>query len=177
MWTSHPWFVKRRAFFLKAVVATILIIAGWQYFKAHYRIGIATQAATCLPGWRVLLIALDDRQPHTDAVYAFRARGIETVFDGKTFFPDGTEFAKVVSAVPGDRIAVGEEITSVNGEPRARGLALHRTLGKPTTAFVRTMTVPPEHYFFLGLSYDSYDGRYWGFVHANQIIGRAYRLL
>lgn len=170
------WFVSRRAFLLKAAIVTAVVLAATGYFRANYRIGIATQASTCLPGWRVFLVDLNDRRPSRGDVYAFRASGIEVQLDGHRFFPDGTLLAKEVAGMPGDLISVTEATTSVNGTPKGQGLALSRTLKREPKSFVRDAQVPVGHYFFMGRTYDSYDGRYWGYVRADQIIGRAIKL-
>jgi type IV secretory pathway protease TraF len=72
---------------------------------------------------------------------------------------------------------VTREGTTVNGAAVAEGLALARTLGRQASAFARTERVADGHYFFMGRSHDSYDGRYWGYVRADQIVGRAMKLL
>jgi hypothetical protein len=67
---------SRRRFFIQAAIVTVALWLSMEWFKAHYRIGIATQQSTCLPGWRVFLMDLDDRIPRRDAIYAFRTKGI-----------------------------------------------------------------------------------------------------
>jgi conjugal transfer pilin signal peptidase TrbI len=79
--------------------------------------------------------------------------------------------------LPGDEVEVTREQTTVNGAPVGEGLALAGTLGRQVSAFARTERVPDGHYFFMGRSHDSYDGRYWGYVAADQIVGRAMKLL
>lgn len=170
------WFVSRKAFFVKAALIALVLLAAAAYFRANYRIGIATQASTCLPGWRVFIVNLNDRVPTRGEVYAFRANGIAVNINGQVFFPDGTLLAKEVAGVPGDRITVTTATTNVNDTEKGQGLALSRTLQRQAESFVRNEHVPNGHYFFMGRTYDSYDGRYWGYVRADQIIGRATKL-
>jgi conjugal transfer pilin signal peptidase TrbI len=170
------WFASRKAFIVKAALVTAALLAGAAYFRAHYRVGIAPQASICLPGWRVFLVNLDDRTPVRGQVYAFVARGITVRLDGQTFFADGTLIAKEVAGVPGDEVSVTEKRTMVNGVPKGQGLALARTLARSAESFTRHERVPDGHYLFMGLTRDSYDGRYWGYVRADQVMGRATRL-
>jgi len=71
---------------------------------------------------------------------------------------------------------VTEETVAVNREAVARGLALAERLGHRPADFVRTVTVPPDQYFVIGRSEDSFDSRYYGFVADEHIIGPAWRL-
>lgn len=168
---------RRRRFLLQAGAITVALWSSMAWFKAHYRIGIATQSSTCLPGWRVFLMDLDDRTPRRHAIYAFRTRGIVvTLPTGQTLFRDGTEIAKIVAGLPGDLVEVARDVTRVNGVVEGEGLDLARTLRKNPEDFVRRDTVPAGHYLFMGRTRDSYDGRYWGYVRADQIVGRAYHL-
>lgn len=175
--SPRNWFVSRRPFLLKAALITVALLGAMAWFRTHYRIGIATQASTCLPGWRVFLVDLRDRAPKRGDIYAFAARGIVVKIGGHTFFADGTLIAKEVAGLPGDEVEVTRERTTVNGAAVGEGLALARTLGRQASAFTRTERVPDGHYFFMGRSHDSYDGRYWRYVAADQIVGRAMKLL
>ena len=66
---------------------------------------------------------------------------------GLKLYPDGTNMIKILK---------GSEI-----EPER---------------FDRDYIVEPGHYFMMGEHFRSYDSRYWGTVHENQIVGRAYPL-
>ncbi|BAU49633.1 peptidase [Sulfurifustis variabilis] len=175
--SPRNWFASRRRFLIKAALITVALLGATAWFRTHYRIGIATQASTCLPGWRVFLVDLGDRAPKRGGIYAFAARGIVVKIGGHTFFTDGTLIAKEVAGLPGDEVEVTRERTTVNGAAVGEGLALARTLGRQASAFARSEHVPDGHYFFMGRSHDSYDGRYWGYVAADQIVGRAMKLL
>lgn len=168
---------SRRRFLIQAAIVTVVLWLPIEWFKAHYRLGIVTQQTTCLPGWRVFLMDLDDRTPKRDAVYTFRAKGIAvTLPGGPTLFRDGTEIAKIVAGLPGDLVEVGRDVTRINGVVAGKGLDLARTLKKQPEDFVRRDSVPAGHYLFMGRTRDSYDGRYWGYVRADQVVGRAYHL-
>jgi len=51
-----------------------------------------------------------------------------------------------------------------------------RTLKRPPDDFLRDDVVPPGHLWMMGATADSFDSRYWGFLHEQQVIGRAYAL-
>ena len=71
---------------------------------------------------------------------------------------------------------VGLESVRINGVEVGKGLALARTLKRPPSDFLRDELVPPEHLWVMGATADSFDSRYWGFLPARQVIGRAYAL-
>jgi signal peptidase I len=97
------------------------------------------------------------------------------------------DLVKRLVGLPGDRIDVRQKQLYVNGTRVADdGYAIHRDprLGTERNAFnlllfrrdnFGPLTVPPEHYFFLGDNRDfSHDSRYWGAVPAHYIKGRAF---
>ena len=78
--------------------------------------------------------------------------------------------------MPGDRVSVGPETVRINGARVGEGLALAGTLKRPPGDFLRDDVVPPGHLWVMGATADSFDSRYWGFLHEQQVIGRAYAL-
>jgi signal peptidase I len=119
---------------------------------------------------------------------------------------DGTRLIKRIVALPGDTVAMKDEVLVVNGVPS--GYRLLKTAPEPlgngaaTTArryeeitpggqrVVQTLddvgayrsfgpvVVPADHYLMLGDNRDnSADSRYFGFVPRNLLIGRAERIL
>ncbi len=175
------WVGQNKRFLIKAAIVSIITVVvvetsmGW--YAKHYRIVFPLQKEACLPDWNLAWVDFADRAPKRGDVYAFHAKGIKVrLSDGGEYFADGTQMMKVVAGVPGDRIDVGADVTRVNGVVEGTGLALLKTVNKPPEEIVRHVVVPPGHYFFMGRTYNSYDGRYWGFVSADQIIGKGHRI-
>lgn len=162
----QPW----GRFAVKAAVVAVGILAAQSYLFDRFRIAINAQVQSCLPGIRVLLIDTFDREPVRGGIFAYRARGLAPVFG------DGTLMGKIVDAVPGDLVEVDGSGVHVNGASVVEGLPLADRLGASVQDLSWTAVVPEGRYLLLGRTDVSYDGRYWGFVAADQIEGRAYPL-
>lgn len=160
----------RPRFAVQAALLTVCMVAGWAWLAERYRLGIDPQISRCLPDTRVVLIDQDAALPARGDLVAFRAANLAPLFR------DGTVLVKILVGLPGDRIAVTEEAVAVNHRTVARGLALAERLGHRPADFVRTAMVPPNHYFVIGQSEDSFDSRYYGFIAVEHVIGPAWRL-
>lgn len=156
-------------FMVKAVAMSIVFGAGAFYLTSRYSIGIDAQEHTCLP-WRVFVIDKQDKSVTRGEIYAFSAQKMEP------FFPKGTQIIKVADGIPGDIVKVGPEAVTVNGASVGEGLALSEKLKKPATRYVRQEIVPQEKFWFMGRTLDSFDSRYWGYVDAKDVLGKAYPL-
>jgi signal peptidase I len=109
------------------------------------------------------------------------ARGDVVVFK----YPEDPErdFIKRVIGLPGDTLEVRRKVVHVNGrpleEPYVHFLQPATPVGNEVTSFdVREnygpVTVPPGNYFVMGDNRDnSQDSRYWGFLPAHYVKGRA----
>jgi signal peptidase I len=116
-------------------------------------------------------------------------RGDVVVF---VFPPDPTkDFIKRVIGIPGDKVQVKDGKVFLNGvempdphahfdvPPQERSAVTPRDNFPPRSpgdpnADPGPVTVPPGKYLMMGDNRDhSYDGRFWGFVDANQVEGRA----
>lgn len=170
------WFLVKAGLLLGA-----LFVAG-SMFSERYRIGITSQAVTCIPGYRVFLIDTQNKKPERGAIFAFKARGVtpwleEAVPEARPLIPhfaDGKMLVKYMEAVPGDVVEVTQNGVAVNGVHVADGLKLSATLRKRERIFVRAERLPDGAYWFGGKTYDSFDSRYWGIVDNTQLVGRAY---
>ncbi len=161
-----PW----RPFLLKAALLTATLAFSFDYIAKRYRLGIDWQVERCLPDTHAVLIDLRSDIPKRGGLIAFRGQGLEPLFT------DGTHMVKILVGLPGDRIEITPNRTTVNGIEVATGLHLAERLGQPPEAFARSFIVPDGHYFGVGKSDNSFDSRYFGLIRQDQIIGKAWRL-
>jgi signal peptidase I len=102
---------------------------------------------------------------------------------------DGTVLLKRVAAIPGDRVAVRAGLLWLNGAPvqvtrgpdgpvEHLGSRPHRIrLNGPPGPDLGPLRVPPRRYLLLGDNRgDSHDGRYFGLVKRDLILGKATRI-
>ncbi|BCO09270.1 hypothetical protein GF1_16460 [Desulfolithobacter dissulfuricans] len=91
------------------------------------------------------------------------------------FQQDGKRLIKIVGCAPGEWLDVhrGEYFCG----DRFLGKALTRdSKGNPLPRFVYKGVVPPGNFFMTGEHVQSYDSRYTGFVHADDVEYKAYPL-
>jgi signal peptidase I len=126
--------------------------------------------------------------PHRGDIFVFKTNGIAGI--GQSDGPS-EHFIKRLAGVPGNSLRIDEPNLFINGEPasnfvfqrvesRKNGYTGYtnqhgqqeqrmRYLATPTD----TVTIPPESYFALGdNSANSLDSRYWGFVPAENVVGK-----
>lgn len=156
------------AFLLKGIPLAVVLAGGVVLLAGRFSLAIATQAALCLPPYRVWLIDKGDTKPVRGEIFAFKAKGLAPVFS------DGTNIVKVLQGMPGDQVSVSTAVTTINGSVVGEGLAVATQYHIDPQRYVRQGRIEPEHFWFLGRTLDSFDSRYWGSVERSQIFGRAY---
>ena len=98
--------------------------------------------------------------------------------------PEREAFIKRVIGLPGEKVELREGKVYINNKPLQENVYLSSTVktfveacnsgGRQPPFLAQPQTVPPNYYLMLGDNRDnSYDGRCWGVVPRNNIIGRA----
>ena len=113
---------------------------------------------------RVFLI-VKGTTPEVGDYVAFR-------FQGSRYYKKGRTFIKVIAGNEGDFLEIKDRCFLLN--KKLLGCAKEKDReGRPVEPFAFTDIIPRDKIFVLGISKDSYDSRYFGFVDKNQVIGRA----
>jgi signal peptidase I len=162
----------------KAIVyIAIIIFSGIvnttisEYLKNNivqaYKIPAGSMKPTLLIGDHILV----DRKPSARDP----KRGDIIVFE----FPEDPEkdFIKRVVAIEGDTVAIRDKQLFINGEAVKESYIVHKEspiLPKGPRDNFELVKVPDSSYFVMGDNRDnSYDSRFWGFVHKSKIRGTA----
>lgn len=165
----EPW----GRFARKAALVLVGIVILWALVGARYRLGIDAQRNLCLPPYRWFVIDTFDRRIQRNQLIAFRATEAMVPY----FQPEQTVIKRVVG-VPGDRVSVTAQGTTINGvlQPESAP-ALAQNLGLSQAHWgVDALSIPLGHLWVMGATGDSFDARYWGVLPQSQVIGRAYAL-
>ena len=105
-----------------------------------------------------------------DFLFQGPERGDIIIFNPQTAGTDS--IVKRVIGIPGDNIDISPvSLVTVNGVPENFGIGLPL----PKRFFSYPVMVPPGHYFVLGDNRpESNDSRSWGFLPAEDIVGKAW---
>jgi len=165
------------------VVAVILAILIRALFIQAFKIPSGSMEPTLLVGDHILVNKLiyGVRIPFTEArwpQFVFPRRGDVIVF---VYPEDRTkDFIKRVVAIGNDTVEIRNKKVIVNGQEVDDPYAYRgdRTV-LPGNVSPRDnmgpVTVPPEHLFVMGDNRDfSHDSRFWGFVPASDVKGKAF---
>ena len=171
---------------LPLLLMLALLVVARSSFANHYHVPSGSMQPTLEPGDRVVvdMSAYGLRVPFTRHVLVGRGRpqrGEVAVFASPE---DGTRLIKRVVAVGGDKVQLLDGRLSINGEPMASagdgdaerfGQRLAQLdLGDGGGPDIVEATVPEGHVLVLGDHRGrSADGRWFGFVEADAISGRA----
>ncbi len=130
-----------------------------------------------VPGDHILMegFTYRARPPRRGDIVVFKTDGIDS-----EILPSSQFFVKRLAGEPGDKLRIANGRLYVNGASAALSneTGLIRYIRSPGSRYLRSdndiVSVPSGHYFVLGdNSTNSFDGRYWGFLPARNILGRA----
>jgi signal peptidase I len=174
-----------REYFESIVVAVILALFIRTFVVQAFKIPTGSMEPNLLVGDHLLvnkLVFAPTAYPAERALLPMREirRGDIVVFK----FPEDPErdFIKRVIGLPGDTVELRSREVFINGQKSAEPYAHYLFPvgeGQESTSFdVRErygpVTVPDGHYFMMGDNRDnSQDSRYWGFLPADYVKGRA----
>lgn len=163
---------------LKIAAIITVIGAGYAYAGTRYTIGLDTQDARCLNEWFYVIDTW--RKPtaaeiRRDDYVAVRLTAAQTP-RGALWQPGQVMVKRAEASQPGDVVTVTEAgVQFRRGADTWRhgtGLEAARMIGSTPEAFERTLTLEPGQVFLMGDHQNSYDGRYYGPVSEQQIVGR-----
>ncbi|HVE72733.1 MAG TPA: signal peptidase I [Thermoanaerobaculia bacterium] len=153
---------QRRAW----IIAVAIIVPGMLFFVTtrfivrHHHVPTASMSPTIHPGDRILINRL-----------AYKFGGKPQVGDVANYRLDALFIHRIVAG-PGDTIQMRDNVLFLNGKRRHEPYIMLT----PDIQALRTfgpVTVPPDHYFFMGDNRDNAnDSRFMGFVSEDQLRGR-----
>lgn len=154
---------------LGLVMILLLNNRGEHLIFSRYKILYDPQVTKCIPNYSWYLIDVWDRKLKRDRLYSFKAKGI-------ALYPDGTNLLKYLRGLEGDLITIHDQKISINHKLVAVGLPLAKKVNLDVDRLKVNLVLKQDQYFMLGEHLLSFDSRYWGAIHADQIVGRAYPL-
>lgn len=183
-WHKTRHWLRREALPLAAMI--LLMTAERSSFANHYHVPSGSMQPTLQPGDRVVvdMSAYGLRVPFTEHIVVARGqpqRGEVAVFDSPH---DGTRLIKRVVAVAGDHVDLRGGHLYINGQSLAADQAglIERFDGRSARLDLddgggpdlTDVVVPPGKVLVLGDHRGaSFDGRFFGFVEADRIYGKA----
>jgi signal peptidase I len=180
-----------REYFESLVVAVILALFVRTFAFQAFKIPTGSMEPNLLVGDHLLVnkfVFAPTVNGVENALLPMRAveRGDVLVFK----FPEEPErdFIKRVIGLPGETLELRDQIIHINGAPLVEPYAHYQlppagpngSIGEGSDVRRRygPITIPAGHYFMMGDNRDdSQDSRYWGFLPATYVKGRAVHLL
>lgn len=150
-----------------AIGLILLFQVASSSFSERFRIMIDDQDNRCIPEFSVYFLDKSVIKIVRGKIYGFKAAGLEP------FFKDGQIIGKYAIAVAGDRIVQNEQGVWVNGQLKLVGFPIVDKLAVDEANFYKEFTLESDEVFFAGTAERSFDSRYWGVAHSDQVIGEA----
>ena len=163
---------ERLRWCLKLLAWAAVLAAAAFYVSQNWRLLWDRQIRKCMDVNMLLFHASSDPQIRRGDVVVFAARNAAPVF------PDGTRLAKIAAGVPGDLVEItAEEKILINGRLVAEGLPyLDQVPAESRYKFFGRRVLRSGEYWMMGTTDRSFDSRYWGSIHASQVLGKAWVL-
>ena len=161
---DRGWRLNRREQVVALVVLASCLLGAW----LPRQITVATSGSL---DHRVFLLRPVPAQIETDDYLVFRHRDLAQVRQG--LGANRERMIKRVGCRPGEWLHVdAEHRFSCDGRPLGQALATD-SQGRPLPRFTHNGPVPEGQLFLVGTHPRSYDSRYFGFVHAREILHQA----
>jgi conjugal transfer pilin signal peptidase TrbI len=151
-----------------ALIISIFILFG----VLNLRLGIENQEQSCLP-FKVAIT----RYHQVDTIKRGDILMFSTNHDEMGDRFKDHIIVKIAAGIPGDVISVKNGSVSINGKlwgslDNVKKAAAY--MKRDPNSFDRTETVPEGKLLMLGTLSHSFDGRYWGFLPKDSILGTVY---
>ena len=161
---NRGWRLNRREQVVALVVLASCLLGAW----LPGQITVATSGSL---DHRVFLLRPAPVRIETGDYLVFRHRDLAQVRQGLGANPE--RMIKRVGCRPGEWLQVDAEYRfSCDGRPLGQALATD-SQGRPLPQFIHNDPVPEGQLFLVGTHPRSYDSRYFGFVHAHEILHQA----
>lgn len=116
---------------------------------------------------------VDDRPPEKgDFVLVRVPEELRTLVDRRGYLPQHVPLIKRVAGVDGDEICRRGEQILVNGKPAAKAKSVDGS-GRPMPVWSGCKTLTEGELFVLQRHPQSFDGRYFGPIQSDLVVGRA----
>lgn len=148
-----------------------MAISSFAWFYSNFAIAWDRQTLRCMDV-RFLLVDKRDKTPERDAIVTYVSRNASPIIK------DGTVVGKYLRGMPGDVVEIRpDESILINGVQVAKGLPHLFGISEEAKAkFFGRRVLGDNEYWVMGTTRMSFDSRYWGPIHRDQILGRAYAL-
>ena len=167
----------RRGVLIGLIVAVVVVLISFRPLRP-FSVPTGAMAPAIEAGDRVMMerVTFLVRKPHRGDIIVFRTDGIRSITPQER----GSIYVKRIAGMPGERLDISDGKVYINDKPvplrNAVGeidYLLPAGMGWP--AFQTNVSVPSKQYHVLGdNSTNSYDSRSWGFVPAENVMGRVW---